>query len=52
MRSDRKRLLDILRNILVHEYFGIDKEALWNAVEKDVLRLKIHVERILEDLPD
>ena len=39
-----------MRNILVHEYFGVDKEALWNAVEKDVPPLKIHVERILEEL--
>jgi uncharacterized protein with HEPN domain len=36
-----------MRNILVHSYFDIDAEAVWNAVERDVPALKATIERIL-----
>jgi uncharacterized protein with HEPN domain len=29
-----------MRNILVHSYFGIDLEAVWGAVERDLPELK------------
>jgi uncharacterized protein with HEPN domain len=39
-----------MRNILVHEYFGIDADALWAAVEKDLPALKLQVARVLDSL--
>jgi uncharacterized protein with HEPN domain len=37
-----------MRNILVHNYFGIDLEEVWSAVEKDMPDLKRKVITILE----
>ncbi|MDD4567932.1 MAG: DUF86 domain-containing protein [Methanoculleus chikugoensis] len=29
-----------MRNVLVHHYFGIDRDAVWNVVEHDLPELK------------
>jgi uncharacterized protein with HEPN domain len=29
-----------MRNILIHHYFGIDRDAVWNVVERDLPALK------------
>jgi uncharacterized protein with HEPN domain len=29
-----------MRHILVHDYFGIDLDEVWNAVENDIPKLK------------
>ena len=39
-----------MRNILVHQYFGIDTSAVWNVVEGDLPALKQQVEAILAEL--
>lgn len=39
-----------MRNLLVHRYFGIDKEIVWKVVEQDLPRLKKRVAAILEEL--
>lgn len=44
MRDDTERLKDIL----VHHYFGIDKEAVWAAVRDDLPKLKTQMRRFLE----
>ncbi len=36
-----------MRNILVHHYFGIDTDAVWAVVEKDLPDLKWNVQEIL-----
>ena len=36
-----------MRNILVHDYFGIDLEEVWAAVARDVPALKVKVAAIL-----
>ncbi|SRR5579871_288751 len=36
-----------MRNIIVHDYFGVDPEQVWNAVERDLPILRAHVERFL-----
>lgn len=41
-----------MRNILVHHYFGIDKEAVWSVVEKDIPELKFNIETILKSLKE
>lgn len=39
-----------MRNILVHNYFGIDVEVVWLVVERDLQNLERQVEAILKDL--
>ncbi|MBI4468215.1 MAG: DUF86 domain-containing protein [Acidobacteria bacterium] len=36
-----------LRHILVHHYFGIDIDAVWSVVERDLPALKIQIDKIL-----
>jgi uncharacterized protein with HEPN domain len=36
-----------LRNVVVHEYFGIDLRVVWNVIERDLPPLKERVEDIL-----
>ncbi|MBI2176846.1 MAG: DUF86 domain-containing protein [Candidatus Tectomicrobia bacterium] len=36
-----------MRNVLVHEYFGIDLEVIWDTVSRNLPKLKQEVERIL-----
>jgi len=38
-----------MRNILVHNYFGIDRAIAWRAVENALPQLKAQVERLLQD---
>lgn len=40
-----------MRNVLVRHYFGIDREAVWAVVIKDLPELRRAVEAILPD-PD
>lgn len=39
-----------MRNILVHQYFGIDIDAVWSVVEHDIPELKLNVNAILKSL--
>ena len=39
-----------MRNILVHHYFGIDTDAVWSVVERDLPELKLHIQTILKGL--
>jgi uncharacterized protein with HEPN domain len=36
-----------MRNILVHHYFGIDLDAVWAVIEKDIPELKFNIEALL-----
>ncbi len=38
------------RNMVIHEYFGIDKEIVWNAAKINAVFLKEQISRILEDI--
>lgn len=40
-----------MRNVLVHDYFGVDHEAVWIAVQRDLPLLKKQVEALLSTLP-
>lgn len=37
-----------LRDILIHDYFGIDLEIIWNVVENKIPELKTTIEDILK----
>jgi len=39
-----------MRNLLVHHYFGIDVEATWSVVEKDIPELKLNIQTVMRDL--
>ena len=37
-----------MRNIIVHEYFGIDRDEVWSTVEFDLPVLKRQIEAMLK----
>ena len=39
-----------MRNILIHEYFGIDLQEVWNTVEYDLPELKQALQALLRSL--
>lgn len=41
-----------MRNVLAHDYFGLDVERVWNAVERDLPDLRRQVQVLLDQLPD
>jgi len=38
------------RNLLIHEYFGVDHRIVWNTICEDVPKLKITIERIIVEM--
>jgi uncharacterized protein with HEPN domain len=44
------RQLAGFRNVLVHDYLGIDLDRVWLAVEKNLPELKSHVDAMLAEL--
>lgn len=36
------------RNVLIHEYFGVDKEKVWAVVKNDLPNLKKEIELLLK----
>lgn len=38
------------RDTLIHHYFGIDFDILWNIIKKDIPVLKKQIQKIKEDL--
>ncbi|MDH4246687.1 MAG: DUF86 domain-containing protein [Deltaproteobacteria bacterium] len=43
-------LMVAMRNILVHEYFGVDLNEVWQAVERDLPTLKASMIKLLQKL--
>lgn len=39
-----------LRNLLIHEYFGIDTKIVWDIITTDIVLLKPHIKEISEQL--
>ena len=39
-----------MRDIVVHQYFGVDLEFVWQAATKDFPELKAKIQKIQEDL--
>lgn len=37
-----------MRHILVHQYFGIDRDAVWPVVEKDLPVLSAQLAQLLD----
>ena len=38
-----------MRNVLIHEYFGVDLKVLWKTVQDDLPALKIKIGKILKE---
>ena len=38
-----------MRNILVHDYFGIDIDVVWSAIEKDLPELEQNIKGLLAE---
>ncbi|MCG2695115.1 DUF86 domain-containing protein [Candidatus Parcubacteria bacterium] len=36
-----------MRNILIHEYFGIDADIVWNTCKNDLPKLRKNIEKLL-----
>ena len=36
------------RNVLIHDYFGIDLEAIWDTIKKNLLPFKKHILKVLK----
>jgi len=39
-----------MRDILIHEYFGVDLKLTWKAAKEDILDLKNKMQRVKKDL--
>ena len=39
-----------LRNILIHEYFGIDTKIVWDIINNDIVSLKLQIKEIIEQI--
>ncbi len=39
-----------MRNVLVHQYFGIDTDIVWSIVERDLPQLHAQAQRVLAEL--
>lgn len=36
-----------IRNVLAHEYFGVDKDVLWQTIQEDIPPLKRKIKKLL-----
>ena len=39
-----------MRDILIHDYFGVDMETVWLTVTEKIPKIKLLIEKILEEL--
>ena len=39
-----------MRNKLIHEYFGVDLEIVWQAIKEDLPFVKPLIEKVLKEL--
>jgi len=38
-----------MRNVLIHEYFGVDTDVLWRTVNEDLPPLKAQIQRLISE---
>ncbi len=41
-----------IRNKIIHDYFGIDFDIIWDVVKTDIPLLKIEIERIIKNFSE
>jgi uncharacterized protein with HEPN domain len=42
--------IEAMRNILIHQYFGIDWQEVWDTAAKDLPQLKTKIQSVLHEL--
>lgn len=42
------RIMGDMRNVLIHEYFGVDLDAVWDTVKNDIPKLRQYINEIIE----
>ncbi len=40
-----------MRDILIHNYFGVNIKHVWNVIDQDIQPLKLQIEKILNNAP-
>lgn len=40
-----------MRNVVIHEYFGVDNDVIWRTIQEDLPPLRKSIVAILEDMP-
>ena len=38
-----------LRNVLIHQYFGVDEQIIWDVIQKEMLMLESRAKEIMDD---
>ncbi len=41
----------VMRNRLIHEYFGVDLDIVWQTIEEDIVPLEKTIKKMIDDLP-
>ncbi|MBK8869827.1 MAG: DUF86 domain-containing protein [Elusimicrobia bacterium] len=44
--------MGVMRNVLVHEYFAVDDELVWDVAIKDILVIQGKIKTLWESLPE
>jgi len=39
-----------MRDVLIHEYFGVNINVVWNTIKKDIPKLKAQIIEVIEKL--
>lgn len=39
-----------MRNILIHDYFGVNLRVVWNTVQNDLPALKSQIEKLIAEM--
>ena len=56
LRAERSdipwRAIAAMRHALVHAYFRVDLDEVWNAVQNDIPDLKARIQELLDSLPE
>lgn len=39
-----------LRDVLIHDYFGVDLDIIWNVVKKELPGIRISIEKIINEI--
>lgn len=40
-----------MRDVLIHDYLGVDLEEVWGVIEQHLPKLKYNIETILKTIP-
>ena len=46
------RVIEKMRHVLVHGYYTVDPESLWDTIECDIPELKPWIEKYLQEQPE